>query len=284
MKKIFSVIAKGLFIVFIVAVFLWTASLTLAEVRAILPNDPITPYFALALFDGGAIAWLGAWLYHARGIFQRAISLSLMVIDLLGVILLSAGRLLGGGQTLTEAPENLGVTVVYGVVIATLINLAAIYAFHTTDPDTIEEIETSILEDTLRDEALSQAKASIESEAQQLGAILAARATGRLKYRLRLPMGQHEVNAIEHEDLEQPQPLIIPQPKPKTRKVNPLALWFAKTASNIQQRIGGIAQSPQMVTYESAAGNVLDGIETASQKPAETPISEQAEVNPTPQA
>lgn len=284
MKKIFSVIAKGLFIVFIVAVFLWTASLTLAEVRAILPNDPITPYFALALFDGGAIAWLGAWLYHARGIFQRAISLSLMVIDLLGVILLSAGRLLGGGQTLTEAPENLGVTVVYGVVIATLINLAAIYAFHTTDPDTIEEIETSILEDTLRDEALSQAKASIESEAQQLGAILAARATGRLKYRLRLPMGQHEVNAIEHEDFEQPQPLIIPQPKPKTRKVNPLALWFAKTASNIQQRIGGIAQSPQMVTYESAAGNVLDGIETASQKPAETPISEQAEVNPTPQA
>lgn len=278
MKKIFSVIAKGLFIVFIVAVFLWTASLTLAEVRAILPNDPITNYFALALFDGGAIAWLGAWLYHARGIFQRAISLSLMVIDLLGVILLSAGRLLGGGQTLTEAPENLGIAVVYGVVIATLINLAAIYAFHTTDPDTIEEIETSILEDTLRDEALSQAKASIESEAQQLGAILAARATGRLKYRLRLPMGQHEVNAIEHEDLEQPQPLIIPKPKP--RKVNPLALWFARTA----QRIGGVAQSPQMVTYESAAGNVLDGIETASQKPAETPISEQAEVNPTPQA
>lgn len=283
MKIIFSVIAKGLFIVFIVAVFLWTASLTLAEVRAILPNDPITPYFALALFDGGAIAWLGAWLYHARGIYQRAISLSLMVIDLSGVILLSAGRLLGGGQTMTEAPENLGIAVVYGVVIATLVNLAAIYFFHTTDPDTIEEIETSILEDTLRDEALSQAKASIESEAQQLGAILAARATGRLKYRLRLPMGQHEVNAIEHENLEQPQPLIIPHPKPKTRKVNPLVMFFAKTARNIRERIGGVAQSPQVVTYESAAGNVLDGIET----PAETPSNEQKsepEANPTPQA
>lgn len=282
MKTIFSVIAKGLFIVFIVAVFLWTASLTLSEVGQILPNDPITKYFALALFDGGAIAWLGAWLYHARGIYQRAISLTLMVVDLLGVILLSAGRLLGGGQTMTEAPENLGVMVVYGVVIATLVNLAAIYFFHTTDPDTIEEIETSILEDTLRDEALTQAKASIESEAQQLGAILAARATGRLKYRLRLPMGQHEVNAIEHEDLssDQPQPLVIPHPT-KTRKVNPLALWFAKTARKIREGIGVVNQSPQV--YESTAGNVLDGIEAAPKTPSD-PQPERAEGNPTPQA
>lgn len=278
MKKVFYVIAKMFFIVFIVSVFLWTASLTLAEVQDILPNDPITPYFALFLFDGGALAWLGAWLFHARGIYQRAIGLTMMAIDLLGVVLLSAGRLLLGGQTLTEAPERLGVVVIYGVVIATLLNLASIYLFHTTDPDTIEEIETAILEDTLRDEAINQAKASIESEAQALGAILAARATGRLKYRLRLPMGQHEVNAVmSEEQTEQPQPLVIPHPTPKPRKVNPVAMWFAKTAHNIRQRMN---KAPQIVTLESST---QDSIPSPVEPPTDSK-TDNPEGNPTPEA
>lgn len=59
MKKLNATIGKIIFYVFVLAVFGWTASLTLAEMRAILPNDPITPFFALALFDGGALA--GLW-------------------------------------------------------------------------------------------------------------------------------------------------------------------------------------------------------------------------------
>lgn len=300
MKVIYQVIAKGLFVAFIVAVFLWTASLTLAEVREILPNDPLTPYFALALFDGGAVAWLGAWLYHARGIYQRAISLFMMVIDLLGVILLAAGRLIGGGQSMIESPEGLGAAVVYGVVGATLLNLAAVYFFHTTDPDTIEDIETSILEDTLRDEALTQAKAAIQNEARQLGGILAARATGRLKYKLRLPMRNDEVNAITAADLDaidlqtaaaaapaadqgrQIIPAMLAQPaKPKTKpnqRGKVIAAWIASAARKAGALLKPNPKPAGMATFESSAADALQGINITPKPSPADPAAANSEI------
>ena len=70
MKKLSTTIGKIFFYIFILAVMGWTASLTIAEMKAILPNDPLTPYFALALFDGGAIAWLMAWIGHALSLIH----------------------------------------------------------------------------------------------------------------------------------------------------------------------------------------------------------------------
>ena len=256
MNKIFKFIAGLFFGVFIVAVAIWTASLTLAEVKEILPSDPITPYFALMLFDGGAVAWLGAWLFLARGIPQRGITLVMLVVDLLGVALLSAGRLFMGGQSLTEAPESLGLLVVYGLALSTLLNLAALYAYHIADPDNIESIETALLEDTLRDEALSQAKATIEGEAQQLGAILAARATGRLKYRLGLPMGDTEAAAVIADNSQpaaDPAPMQIlssPIKQASPSRVNPLARWIVATGRNIKKKLTP-APAGQAVIYES---------------------------------
>lgn len=256
MSKLFGVIAQIAFYVFVVIVGAWTISLTLAEVRAILPGDPLTPYFALALFDGGAIAWLGAWLKVARGVFQKAIALLLLVLDLGGVVLLSAGRLLGGGQTMTDVPETLGQTVVYGVIIYTALNLIAAYAFHVMDPENIEEIETGILEDTLREEALNQAKANVEAQAQALGAILAARATGRLKYKLRLPIGDTEIAALDGEALPALPETVTPTAITTTRSAsartpNPIANWIVRLAQRMR---GAMAPQPEPVTvYESTA-------------------------------
>ncbi len=291
MKKIFNVIGKIIFYIFLVLVFAWTASLTIAEVAIILPNDKIAPYFALALFDGGSLAWLMAWIGHAKGTPQRAISLVMLVIDLAGVALLSAGRLFMGGQTLTEAPENLGLYVVYGIAIVTICNVIAAYAFHIADPEIIEQIETGILEDTLREEAQEQARANIEAEARELGAILAARATGALKYRLRLPMAEREFNAVEPADLAEIEQVATPQivpailAKPKTRKVNPLVMFFAKTARDFRERIKPAAQ--QIITNESAVTNHLDGL-TLKTRPAdnsertanEAPAQEPAQGDP----
>jgi len=255
MKKLSATIGKIIFYVFVLAVFGWTASLTLQEMRAVLPNDPITPYFALALFDGGAFAWLTAWLGHARGLYQRSISVIMLVLDIAGIILLASGRLLGGGQSMVDTPTTLEAAVIYGVIIATLANLIAIYAFHTTDPDTMEEIETSILEDTLRDEAMKQANASIEGQARELGAILAARATGQLKYRLRLPMAANETAQMEVIDVEsqdvsdtaiQAPPIFQPRPvqaaRPAKAKPSPLALWIARAATMARMKF---ARTPQ---------------------------------------
>ncbi len=280
MNKIFKFIAGLFFGVFIIAVAIWTASLTLAEVKEILPSDPITPYFALMLFDGGAVAWLGAWLFLARGIPQRGITLVMLVVDLLGVALLSAGRLFMGGQSLTEAPESLGLLVVYGLALSTLLNLAALYAYHIADPDNIESIETALLEDTLRDEALSQAKATIEGEAQQLGAILAARATGRLKYRLGLPMGDTEAAAVIADNSQpaaDPAPMQIlssPIKQASPSRVNPLARWIVATGRNIKKKLTP-APAGQSVIYESTTQPAPQIVPTQQQAPADQQQPEQ---------
>ena len=280
MNKIFKFIAGLFFGVFIVAVAIWTASLTLAEVKEILPSDPITPYFALMLFDGGAVAWLGAWLFLARGIPQRGITLVMLVVDLLGVALLSAGRLFMGGQSLTEAPESLGLLVVYGLALSTLLNLAALYAYHIADPDNIESIETALLEDTLRDEALSQAKATIEGEAQQLGAILAARATGRLKYRLGLPMGDTEAAAVIADNSQpaaDPAPMQIlssPIKQASPSRVNPLARWIVATGRNIKKKLTP-APAGQSVIYESTTHPAPQIVPTQQLAPADQQQPEQ---------
>jgi len=254
MKQLNATIGKIIFYVFVLAVFGWTASLTLGEMKAILPNDPITPYFALALFDGGALAWLMAWIGHARGLMQRAISAIMLVVCLAGVVLLSAGRLMDGGQTMVTVSTSLSAAVVYGVIGATLANLAAIYAFHVSDPDTMEEIETGLLSDTLRAEAQKQATASIESQAKELGAILAARATGQLKYNLRLPMGTAEV-AQKDNFIDATARDVETQPKQKTPGL--LEIWMKAAADKFKPSPVTITQPAKVYQSVAAAPAVV---------------------------
>ncbi len=246
MQKVIETIGRIVFYAFIVVVALWTASLTLGEVREILPGDPLTPFFALALFDGGAVAWLLAWMGHARGLYQRGISLIMLVIDLLGVVLLSAGRLFTSGQSIADAPEMIGEIVVWGIIGATLLNLAAVYSFHIADPEVIAAIETGVLVDTLRDEALAQAKANITSEAQQLGAIMAARATGQIKYNLRLPMSEKEsAQVIEAQAVNVDQQPTHPQ------QPGIMARWMAAAAQRVK-RVNRPAMIQHMATTTTA--------------------------------
>ncbi|MBI3175858.1 MAG: hypothetical protein HYZ25_19220 [Chloroflexi bacterium] len=284
MKKVFSTIAGLAFYAFVLAVGAFTVSLTLSEVRSVLPNDPIAAYFALALFDGGAFAWLMSWLYKARGLPQRAISLIMLVVDLAGVLLMAGGRLLLGGQTLTDAPETLGAAVVYGIMLITLLNLAAAYGYHITDPDTIQEIELAVLQDTLEAEALDQAKANIEAEAQGLGAILAARATGQLKYKLRLPIGDDEAAALDGVALpaepEQIQPSAIITPRPaqraELRKPSTAARWIVNLAGKARglfaRRPAPIAQPTAVFETSTAAADLKPA---AQDTPKAQPEAEQ---------
>jgi len=246
MNKLFKTIGAILFYIFIAAVVGWTASLTLAEVKIILPNDPVTPYFALALFDGGAVVWLFTFLGHAKGLAQRAISILMLVLDLAGVVILSSGRLLMGGQDLANIPKDLGATMVYAVVGATIINLIAIYAFHIADPETMSQIELQTLDDSIQGEALSQARANIENEVQQLAAVLAARATARLKYGLRLPMNDQETGEIAS--------LVIPaRQKPQAKQGMPSwLLSLRRKFTRVREPVATYEQNIPMPIVESS--------------------------------
>jgi hypothetical protein len=207
MKQLAGTIGKILFWVFAVAIFFWTASLSLAALRTILPGDPVKPYIGLVLTDIGALTWLLVFIGQAQGLPQRAISLIMFIIDLAGVVLLSAFELLTGGQTLASVPVEMGTAVIWGVIGLTLVNLAAAYFYHLAEPQTWKGIEFGVLTDRLQKEAMEQATRNVEAEAQKLGAILAARATADLKYQLRLPMSDFET--AEHTRRDLPAPKVI---------------------------------------------------------------------------
>ena len=158
----------------------------------VLPGNETTRLLALAFFDGGAAAWAGMYVYLARGSNQRAVSFWMMCFDLLGVVAMVIGEILTGGQQLVNPPVWLGRFIIDSVIVVMCANLIALYYYHINKPELQESIEAANLEDMLANEAMQQARANVEREAQVLGAILARRATARLKYRARLPMSEAE--------------------------------------------------------------------------------------------
>jgi hypothetical protein len=228
MKALFGTIGKILFWIFAALVFFWTASLSLAALRQILPNDPLKPYVGLVLTDIGALTWLLVFIGQAKGLIQRAIALIMFVVDIAGVILLAAYELLAGGQQLAQIPPELGTAVIWGVIGLTLLNLIAAYVYHLAEPETWSEIEEGVLTDKLQGEALTQAQRNIEAEAQALGAILATRATARLKYNLRLPMSDTEQAEFSRQDLPASKRVIDAQPIPASESPSVFSNLFRK--------------------------------------------------------
>lgn len=188
--------------VFFITLIVWTSSLTMGIMDIVLPNNPAAKYYALALYDGGALVWLGMYAYKARGVPQHGISLLLFGLDFLGVILMTAAGVYMGGQSLADIPAWMGSAVVLGVIASTLANVGGAYYYKLNDPDTRESIQAQSLEDTISEEAMQQARANVEREARALGQIMATRATARLKYRLALPMTETERAAWDGEIIE----------------------------------------------------------------------------------
>lgn len=186
MRAVIGFATKIVFYVFVCVVLLWTCSLTLELLTQVLPGDDITPFFGLALFDGGALAWLLVFIFLAQGLGQRALSLLMMALDLLGVALMSGADLFLSGQEFTAVPAGLGSIVVWCVGIWTLANVASIYAYHILEPETSQSIELRTEADKLRAESLSQARERLSSKSVVIGSHLADRLEQQVMLELRL--------------------------------------------------------------------------------------------------
>lgn len=174
MRDVLATVSKIIFYLLAGAVFLWTASLTVSLVSRLLPGDAVTPFFALALFDGGALAWALTFMFSAQGLPQRAVALLAMAADLLGVIVVAIAELFLGGQDLAIIPVGLGNLVVWGVGIFTALNLVALYGYHLGDPAELQEIKLRSLQDRVQAEALRQVEQQVRVEAQELAGQIAA--------------------------------------------------------------------------------------------------------------
>ncbi len=150
-------IARGLFYGVATVLVLWTASLTYAFIHAALPQVHwLVPIFALVVFDVGMLAWLKVFLDYAQGSGQRAVALSMTLVDFLGVGLMVLAEILLGGQTMVTAPENLGEYAIWGIAIWTVINVGAIIAFHLLEPGVRRTMALRTEMDLVFDEALKK--------------------------------------------------------------------------------------------------------------------------------
>ena len=195
MRDVLKTVSKILFYALATAMLIWTAGLTLGLATQLLPGDSLMPFFILAVFDAGALTWALMFLFQAQGLAQRAISLLLMILDLIGVISMSIAALFLSGQALTAIPQGLGTLVVWMVGIWTALNVAAIYAYHIADPEEMQEIRLRSLQDRVTDEAIRQVEAEVHVQATELAAGIAATMKADVLARLRLPATIIDVTA-----------------------------------------------------------------------------------------
>lgn len=147
--------AKIVFGFIAVALFSWTAYLTVSFLSMALPGAFwIAPYLGLVVFDVGTIGWMVVNLFLAEGAAQRTISAGLTLFNLLGVGLISMAEIVLGGQTLTEAPAGLGTAAIWGIGIWTFVNVAGIVAYHMTSPSARLAAAIQDEKDATVDEAL----------------------------------------------------------------------------------------------------------------------------------
>jgi len=167
--------AKIIFALITVALFGWTAYLTVSFLSMALPGAFwIAPYLGLVIFDAGTIGWLFVYLYLAEGSMQRTIALGLTVFNLIGVGLVTMAEIVLGGQTLTAAPEGLGTAAIWGIGLWTFVNVAAIVGFHASSPEARLAAAIQDEKDAVTDMALQNMQARREANAlalsEQLGA------------------------------------------------------------------------------------------------------------------
>ena len=146
----------------------WTASLTYAFVAQALPNQPVTRWFALIVFDLGMVSWLLIFMFGAAGIAQRGIAFLLSIFDLAGVGLMCYAEIFLGGQTLAAIPGNIGSYALYAVVIWTVVNLAGVWGYHYAEPENIKRMKNQGIEDMLFAKTMKKLEKKMEAMSDEV--------------------------------------------------------------------------------------------------------------------
>lgn len=151
----------------------YSAARSLDFIMLTLPEDKkIMAWFGLAALDGGLICWVLAYMHGSKGGWQRAISLLMVGVDLVGCVtmftldtLYSAGA---NGITASLTPGQMQDAVLALSAIIAL-NIASTVAHHLTDPEKMREQAEEEAFAKVEDATLKQ----ISDNANQLAADLA---------------------------------------------------------------------------------------------------------------
>lgn len=151
----------------------YSASRSLDFIMLTLPEDKkIMAWFGLAALDGGLICWVLAYMHGSKGGWQRAISLLMVGVDLIGSVTMFTLDTLyntgANGITASLSPEQMQNAVLALSSIIGL-NIAATVFHHLTDPAKMREQAEEEAFSKVEDATLKQ----ISDNADQLAADLA---------------------------------------------------------------------------------------------------------------
>jgi hypothetical protein len=184
MSHLMPRITRLLFYLVAAALLVWTASLTLAFVGSALPDMQLARYFALVVFDLGAVAWLLIFVYAAEGIPQRTTALILALLDLAGISLISFAEIFTGGQEITSVPADLATIALWSIGIWTTLNLTGIFAYHLTDTAIMQDIARKTAGDKITARSLRLLEQRTDEIADDVAGVLADRLTRETLVRL----------------------------------------------------------------------------------------------------
>jgi hypothetical protein len=160
------------------ALLVYSATRSLDFISLTLPADKqILAYFGLAALDGGLVAWLLSYLNGSRGAWQRAISILMVCVDVVGAIgmftldtLYNAGK---NGMTKAMTPEEMtNAILALSAIIA--LNIIATVAHHITDPDKLREQAEEEAFAKVEDATLKQISKNADTLAANLAPIMAS--------------------------------------------------------------------------------------------------------------
>lgn len=159
------------------ALLVYSATRSLDFISATLPPDrQILAWFGLAALDGGLVAWMLNFLYGAKGGFQRAIAILMVMVDFVGAVamftldtLYNTGQ---AGMTAAMSKNDLQTSVLaLSAVIA--LNIAATVAHHIMDPDNRQRMAEEDAQDQIEEQALKKIGENIPALAASLAPDLA---------------------------------------------------------------------------------------------------------------
>src|SRR5215472_4971260 len=151
----------------------FTGSRTLDLLQTLLPSSQgVFAWLGLVAFDGGLLGWSLFFSYGARGQYQRAIALLMVIISLvaIGVSTIADLYLSAAAKGIVDAmseQQRLAVLLAVGGIV--FVNVAAFFLTHITDPERLRAMAVENANDQIHAEALRQINKAAPLVAAQIG-------------------------------------------------------------------------------------------------------------------
>lgn len=213
------------------ALLVYSATRSLDFISLTLPSDrQILAYFGLAALDGGIIAWLLSYLYGSRGGWQRAISVLMLIVDVIGAIamftldtLYTTGK---NGMTTQMSPETItNAVLALSAIIA--LNIIATITHHVTEPDKLREQAEEEAFSKVEEAALKQISKNADTLAAKLAPTMAADWMSQTEARYMSYLGTGKIPPIDVTPQNVPMPVMLPDnQKPGFNLAQFLPAWL----------------------------------------------------------